>query len=224
MVARPTCSGRATARTVPARTARRKLVFDSSVEVDAPLRPRLPGTAIDAPEMAAVRQTLQQLLAGHEPFPAVIVDRGWNLVLANASTAVFTEGLSGQLIAPPLNVLRASLHPEGLAPRILNFAEWSGHLLSRLRREVIVTGDTELAALYDELSAYPGVSTSEPAPAPGQPHRVVVPLRIWAGTDELAFLSIVATFGTAVDITVAELSIESFFPADAATAAALRSR
>jgi len=138
---------------------------------------------------------------------------------------VLIEGLAGELVAPPLNVLRASLHPDGLAPRILNFAEWSGHLLSRLRREVTVNGDPELASLYDELSTYPGVSTSEHAHGLGsEPPAVVVPLRILAGDAELAFFSIVATFGTALDITVAELSIESFFPADTATAAALRSR
>src|SRR2546421_1869914 len=178
----------------------REMVLHLAEELEIPLRERnrllvaagfapiYRETALDAPEMAAIRETLEQLLAGHEPFPAVIVDRGWNLVLANTSTAVLIEGLAGELVAPPLNVLRASLHPDGLAPRILNFAEWSGHLLSRLRREVTVTGDPELAALYDELSTYPGVSTSEHAHGlGGEPPAVVVPLRIRAGDAELAF-------------------------------------
>src|SRR4051794_9784532 len=174
--------------------------------------------ALDEPELVPVREALDRVLAAHEPYPAVVVDRGWNLVASNASVAMLLDGVAPHLLEPPANVLRLSLHPEGVAPRIVNLGEWRAHLLERLARQVALSGDPELAALHEELSAYPG-----PAGAPhARGDEIAVPLRIRTDAGELAFVSTVATFGTAVDITVAELSIESFFPADAATAAALR--
>ena len=173
----------------------------------------------DAPELGPVRAALQRVLDAHQPFPAVVVDRGWNLVAANASSELFTRHVDPALLAPPANVLRASLHPDGLAPRIANLAEWRAHLLERLRRQVDVTGDEALAALHAELQAYPA---PEAAPARHDPSLdLAVPLRFRADDGELAFISTVATFGTAVDVTLAELSIEAFLPADEATAAAL---
>jgi transcriptional regulator with XRE-family HTH domain len=173
--------------------------------------------ALDEPDMGPVREALDRVLAAHEPYPAVVVDRGWNLVASNASVGLLLAGVAPHLLEPPANVLRISLHPEGVAPRIVNLGEWRAHLLERLQRQVALTGDPELAALHDELSAYPG---------PAAPHasgdEIAVPLRVRTDARELAFVSTVATFGTAVDITLAELSIESFFPADAATAEALR--
>ena len=167
---------------------------------------------LDDPEMAAVREAIELVLAGYEPYPAVAVDRSWCLVAGNRSVGLLTEGVAPELLEPPANVLRLSLHPHGMAPRIANLAEWRGHVLHRLSREADISGAEELHALHEELLGYPG--GLEPAPA----NAIAVPLRLHHGSGELAFLSTVTTFGTAIDITVAELSIEAFLPADAATA------
>jgi hypothetical protein len=171
--------------------------------------------------MAGVRAALGQVLAGHEPYPAVVVDRAWNLVDANAAVAALVAGADPALLAPPANVLRLSLHPDGMAPRIANLGEWRAHLLGRLRRQIDLTADPGLAALHEELRAYPCDQPEPDVELPG-PGDVVVPLRLRHGGRELSMLSILASFGTPLDVTVAELSIESFFPADAATGAALR--
>jgi hypothetical protein len=159
------------------------------------------------------------VLAGHEPYPAAVVDRQWNLVDASSGIALLTDGVAPDLLEPPVNVLRATLHPRGLAPRIRNLGQWRSHLLSRLRQQVEVTADPDLAALLAELAGYPGPASpsgTEPPPA------LVVPLRVRHGDGELAFFSTVTTFGTPLDVTVSELVIESFFPADDTTAATLR--
>jgi transcriptional regulator with XRE-family HTH domain len=175
---------------------------------------------LDDPDMTPVREALELVLRGHEPYPAAVVDRWWEMVAANSAIAVLTEGVAPELLAPPANVMRVALHPDGMAPRIVNFAEWRAHLLERLRHQVSVTGDAALATLYDEVSGYPG------PPDAGAHHgaggEVFVPLVYRAAGRELRFFSTVATFGTAVDITMSELAIESFFPADSATAEALR--
>ena len=176
---------------------------------------------LDAPQMAAVREALGKVLAGHEPYPAVVVDRSWNLVDANAAVAVLLGPTDPALLAPPANVLRVSLHPDGMAPRILNLGELRAHLFGRLRRQVALTGDAGLAELLEELRAYPCDQPEPEVDVPG-PGDVVVPLRLRHGDQELSFLSIMASFGTPLDVTVAELAIESFFPADPATGAALR--
>jgi len=173
-------------------------------------------TELDAPRMLAVREAVRQILSGHEPYPAVVVDGRWNLVDANASVAMVTGDVPPELLAPPVNVLRASLHPDGMARRIVNLGEWRAHLLGRLRRQVTLTADPELARLYEELCTYPCDQPEVEVPGPGD---IVVPLRIRHNGEELAFFGTVATFGTPLDITVAELVIESFFPADARTAA-----
>jgi MmyB-like transcription regulator ligand binding domain len=211
----------------------REMVLHLAEQLDVPLRDRnglllAAGYApvygerpIDAPEMAPIREAIGLVLGGHDPYPALVVDRWWNLVQANQSAQLLLRGVAPELLEPPVNVLRVSLHPDGMAPRILNLGEWRSHLLDRLRREVALTADDSLSALYDELAGYP---------APAEPEQrdpraeIAVPLRLASEDgDELAFYSTIATFGTAVDITVAELSIESFYPADEATAAALRS-
>ena len=176
-------------------------------------------TELDSPPMLAVREAVRQILGDHEPYPAVVIDGRWNLVEANASVAMFTADVPPELLAPPVNVLRASLHPDGMARRIVNLGEWRAHLLGRLRRQVALTADPGLAALYEELRAYPGDQPEPEAPGPGD---IVVPLRIRHHGEELAFFGTVATFGTPLDITVAELVIESFFPADARTTDILR--
>ena len=144
-------------------------------------------------------------------------DRAWELLGANRAVSLLTAGVAPELLEPPANVLRLALHPDGVAPRIANLGEWRGHLLDRLERQIALTGDPALAALLDEVSAYPGPQregASEP--------EIAVPLRLRTELGELSFISTVATFGTAVEVTASELSIESFFPADAATAEALR--
>jgi hypothetical protein len=182
--------------------------------------PRYGALAYDAPELDPVNRAIDRLLEAHEPYPAVVVDRQWELVAANEGVGLLTDGVAPELLEPPVNALRLALHPDGVARRILNLAEWRGHILERLERQARLSGDPALGVLLTELRGYPGGETHDP-----REHDVFVPLRL-AGPDgaELNFLSTVATFGTAVDVTVAELSIESFFPADEATAAALPAR
>jgi transcriptional regulator with XRE-family HTH domain len=170
-------------------------------------------------ELGPVKDALDQLLESHEPFPAIVVDRAWSVVAANAAIGMLTAGAAPHLLEPPINALRLSLHPDGMAPRIINLGEWRAHLLRDLEAQVAASNDDELTQLLEELQALPGPE-GEPAP-----HEVFVPLRI-AGPDggELRFLSTRTTFATAVDVTVSELAIESFFPADAETAAYVASR
>ena len=204
------------------------MILRLTEQLDVPLRdrnalllaggyaPAYPESGLDGPALRRIRAELRQVLQGHEPYPAVLVDRRWNLLDANSALLRLTEGASEALLAPPVNVLRLSLHPDGIAPRIANLGEWRAHLLSRLRRQVAATGDPELQALHDELLTYPG---GDDRPSP---HDAVVPLRIRHGGAELRFFSLTAVVGAPHDVTVAELALESFFPADAATAEALR--
>src|SRR3954469_8324465 len=178
---------------------------------------------LDEPEMGPVREALDRVLAGHEPLPAVVVDRHWGMVAGNSAVPLLTAGVADHLLEPPVNVLRLTLHPDGMAPRIANLPEWRAHLLDRLGRQAVVSGDPALAALHEELVRLPG--GDEPGPSPDlAAGEIAVPLRLRAGDDELAFISTATTFGTATDVTVSELAIESFFPADAATAYALAER
>jgi transcriptional regulator with XRE-family HTH domain len=175
---------------------------------------------LDAPEMRPVRDAIEQVLSGNEPYPALVVDRHWDLVSANRALASLVEGAAAHLLEPPVNVLRLSLHPEGVAPRIINLPEWRTHLLERLRWDALATGEAALNALHDELASYPSGD-------PGQPldptfAEVAVPLRVRAGGAELSFISTRTSFGNALDVTLAELSIESFFPTDERTADAMR--
>ncbi|MCA1703168.1 MAG: helix-turn-helix transcriptional regulator [Actinobacteria bacterium] len=179
---------------------------------------------LDAPEMEPVRAALRTILTSYEPNPAAVVDRAWNLVDANHSIGLLIEGVSPELLAPPINVLRATLHPDGLAPRIMNFEQWSSHLLTRLARQVALTGDGELMMLLEELRQYPGVPRRAVFPELEGEEKVFVPLRLRHEGMELAFFSTVVTFGTALDVTLAELVVEAFFPAGDATFDALRAR
>lgn len=178
--------------------------------------PAYPERTLAAPELQAVTSALKRVLAGHEPYPAAVVNRWWELVDANAGIGLFTADVSPELLEPPVNVLRLSLHPDGMAPRIANLPEWRAHLLARLHRQAEATGDPRLFSLYSELEAYPGGKAQPPAPTD-----VVVPLRYRTPQAELSFLSITAVIGTPMDVTVEELAIESFYPADDLTAAAL---
>ncbi|KTT23140.1 helix-turn-helix domain-containing protein [Pseudacidovorax intermedius] len=178
---------------------------------------------MDAPDMAAARAAVQGVLAAQSPFPALAVDRHWNLVLANAAAEALLAGADPQLRVAPVNVLRATLHPLGLAGAIVNLAEWRHHVLARLKGEVDRCADPVLAALHDELSALPCPASRHP---PGPVARIAVPLvvRDPAGEGVLSFLSTTSVFGTATDVTLAELTLECFYPADEATRRVLLER
>lgn len=208
-----------------------EMVLHLAEQLDVPLRernrlllaagyaPQYAQRDLDDPELAPVREALDLVLGGHEPFPAVVVDREWALVAANRSLAMLLEDVDPELLEPPVNVIRVSLHPRGVAPRILNLGQWRAHVLERLERQAALTGDPAMRALIEEVAAYPAPVEHHPQSLATQ---IVVPLRVRTSAGELSFFSTIATFGTAVDITVAELAIESFFPADAATAEACR--
>jgi MmyB-like transcription regulator ligand binding domain len=166
-----------------------------------------------------VRAALELVLRGHEPYPAAVVDRAWELIRANIGIGLLTEDVDAELLAPPVNVLRVALHPSGMAPRILNLAQWRTHLLERLARQIAATGDAALRTLREELEDYPAPPLDGTVEDLGD---VCVPLRLRTRHGDLSFISTIATFGTALDVTVAELAIESFFPADEATGEVVR--
>lgn len=176
----------------------------------------------DAPSLAAARRAVETVLAAHEPFPALAVDRHWTMLAANRAVAPLIAGVAPALVAPPCNVLRLSLHPDGLQRRIRNLAEWRSHILARLHRQVEATADAGLVALMEELRSYP-----LPRAAPGRARTtesgdICVPLVLDTPRGPLSFLSTTTVFGTPVDVTLAEIAVEAFFPADEATAEALR--
>ncbi len=212
----------------------RELVLHLAEHLDVPLRernslllaagysPAYAERSLDDAGMDPVREVLDRILQGHQPYPAVIVDRGWDLITANASAlGLFTEGVAGHLLEPPVNVYRLGLHPEGLAPRVRNFGEYSQHLVTQLRRDAALSGDARLAALVDEVRRYPGVLDG-PAELTDPARLLFLPIELeQADGSVLSLFSTIATFGTALDVTLAELSIEQFFPADEATREAL---
>lgn len=179
--------------------------------------PAYPQHGLDEPELAQVRAALRLVLTGHEPYPAVVINRWWELVEANGAIGMVTAGCADHLLQPPVNVLRLSLHPDGMAPRIINLAQWRAHLLGQVRRRAEQTGDSKLRELYDELRDYPG-GLDESMPA----SNVVLPLRLKHAGGELSLFSISASVETAADITVDELAVETFYPADELTAQLLR--
>ena len=209
-----------------------EMVVHLADQLDVPLRdrnqlllaagyaPAYGQRSLDAPELEPVRVALQRVLDGHAPNPALVIDRHWGMVAANDGVNGLIAGAAPHLLEPPVNVLRLSLHPEGVAPRIANLPEWRAHLLDRLGREAVASSDPALAALHEELAGYP---CDAPAHVPDlDAGAIAVPLRLRHEGGELSFISTVTTFGTALDVTVSELSIESFFPADAATAEVVR--
>jgi len=214
----------------------REMVLHLAERLDVPLRDRnrlllAAGYAplfrqrpLEDEEMGLVREALDRFLAAHEPYPAVVLDRHANLVAANGAVDILTAGVAPELLEPPANALRVALHPDGLAPQIVNFGEWSAHLLRRLRREIAVSGDEQLVQLHAELTGYPSVETAGEALDTGSAADIVLPLRLRREGRELAFFSTVAIFGTALDVTLAELTIEAFYPADRETAALLLER
>ena len=209
----------------------RDMVLRLAEQLEVPLRernelllragyaPTYTETPVEAPPMAAVREALRQVLASHEPYPALVVDRHWNLVDANRAVGLLMASIAPDLLEPPVNVLRASLHPRGLATRIVNLDEWRGHVLRRLRRQAALTSDDQLAELYAELRGYPG---GTPATSIPEHSAVVVPLRLRHAAGELAFFSMLSTCEMPGDITVDDLAIESFFPANEFTRQTVR--
>jgi transcriptional regulator with XRE-family HTH domain len=222
------------------------MIIRLTEQLDVPLRerntlllaagyaPAYPQHGLDEPELRSVRAALRQVLAGHEPYPAVVINRWWEMLDANEGVGLLVEGCAPALLEPPANVLRLSLHPDGMAPRIRNLGQWRAHLLTQLEHRSRALGDQRLAELHRELLSYPAGSPAEPPPAATSARTgpaagaeaaagVVLPLRYQHGDTVLSFFSISASVGTATDVTVEELAIEAFYPADEATAAALRS-
>ncbi len=218
----------------------REMVLHLAERLEVPLRERnvlltaagyapvFAERALDDPALTAARRAIDLVLQGHEPLPALAIDRHWTLVAANqAVLRLMSEGVAPALLAPPVNVLRVTLHPDGLAPRIVNLPAWRGHILARLRRQIDVSADAELAALMEELVAYPVRDTHADATMSRMVREagggeMVVPLRLQSAVGALTFFTTTMVFGTPVDITLAELAIESFFPADAVTGERLR--
>lgn len=215
----------------------RDLILHLAEHLDVPLRERntlllaagyapvYRETPLDEERMAPVRAALEKILEGQAPYPAVIVDGCWNVVLANApALGIMTAGCAPHLVEAP-NAIRLSLHPEGLAPQLDNLPEFAEHLLTRLRREALLSGDDGLAALLEEVSEYPAAAAAREAPSlAAEPAELLfVPMRLRRPDGQVwSLFSTIASFGTALDVTVSELMIESFFPADAQTARALQ--
>lgn len=207
-----------------------EMILHLSEQLDVPLRerntlllaggyaPAYPQHALTAPPMSAISAAINAVLAAHQFMPAVVVDRHWELIAANDAVGVLTADAATHLLEPPVNVLRLSLHPDGMAPRIANLEQWRAHLLARLQRQIAATDDDQLCQLHEELCAYPGGE----ATAEHGTGAIIVPLRYRTPHGELSSLfSTTTVFGTPLDVTVAELAIESFYLANDITAAAL---
>lgn len=224
-----------------------EMVLRLAEQLDVPVRdrnalllaagyaPRFARTPLDDPAMDSLRAGVEQLLRGYEPYPALVVDGTYSVVAANRGIAMLMEGLPEHLLTPPLNAMRITLHPEGLAPRIRNLREWRGHLLAQMERQIALVRSKELRELYEEVAAYPlavssaaGVAAEETADggaggADAPYASFALPLRIEHGGRVLSFVSSISTFNTPMDVTVAELAIETLLPADPATVEYLRS-
>lgn len=186
--------------------------------------PRYPETSLDAPAMARITAALQRLLDTHDPYPGVVIDRCWNVLLTNRAANALVSGLPGELLGPPLNVFRICLHPGGLAGVTTNFPEWASYLLHQLRRLVALTTDLELERLEREVLAYPNVAvlTEDSRWSGWDDPALLVPVRLSVGAAELSMFTTLTTFGTPRDITLAEVAVELFFPADDSTDQLLR--
>lgn len=221
-----------TGRSVPGRETLLKVLG----KLDVPFReqnrlllaggyaPAFPERSLEDPGLRPVREALEQVLADHEPHPAVVVDRAWNLVAANSAMRSLADGatIDPALLEPPVNILRLGLHPGGLAPLIINLSQWRTHWCRRLEGQIDATGDSHLVALLDEIAGYPP-PLEEPDPGPVPDTRPLLgPVRFRApGGGELSFFGMFATFDTPFEVTISELAIELLFPADRSTAQAL---
>ncbi|WP_435601938.1 helix-turn-helix domain-containing protein [Streptomyces sp. bgisy130] len=184
--------------------------------------PTFPETPLDDPSMTALRAGMERLLTGYEPFPALVVDGTYQVQAANRGITMLLEGVAPALLEPPLNAMRITMHPEGLAPRIRNYREWRGHLLSQMERQLALMRSAPLRALYDEVSTYPLPPGGHASAALGEHVPFALPMMIEHENTVLSFVSTIATFNTPMDVTVSELALETFLPADPETAAHLR--
>ena len=213
----------------------REMVMHLAERLDVPLRARnallvAAGYAplfrerpLSDPQLAAAREAVELVLKGHEPYPALAIDRHWTIVATNGAIAPLLSGASPELLKPPVNALRLSLHPQGIAASIVNWHAWREHVLARLQRQIDVSGDDTLSALRDELAGYPAPpDAGAMTPDDTGLSQIAVPLRLRTPLGVLSFFSTTTVFGTPVDVTLSELAIEAFFPADLQTAAALR--
>jgi transcriptional regulator with XRE-family HTH domain len=212
----------------------RNMILHLAEQLDVPLRDRnvllvAAGFApiyrerpLGDPALQEARKAVDVVLKGHEPYPALAVDRHWTLVAANRAVSQLLNGADPELLQPPVNVLRLSLHPAGLAPRIVNSAQWRAHVLARLSRQAEASADRVIADLLRELRDFPSTSKDEHALEAREFAGIAVPLRLTSASGVLSFFSTTTVFGTPLDITLSELAIESFFPADAATADIMR--
>ncbi len=212
----------------------REMVLLLADELDVPLRgrnelmvaagfaPPYTQHGLDDTELGDVRRSLRRILDGHEPYPAVLVDGLWNLVAANRAVQLLTDLIDPTLLAQPVNVLRVSLHPRGLAPYVVDLQEYAAHVVSRVRRQAERAASTGLRALLGELVGYCRDAGLDPVAQPRD--RIVLPLRLRHPDQELTLFSTVAVLGAPLDVTLDEIAIESFFPADDATSAYLRAR
>jgi len=216
----------------------REMLLHLMEEMEVPLRernallvaagfaPMFRERSLDDAALADARRAIDVVLEAQKPFPAFALDRHWNVAASNSALQELYEGVDAQLMARPVNGLRLTLHPQGMAPRIANLAEWRAHLLSRLRRQIEITGDPVLEELMKEALDYRyaagGLSQHAPPTTHGLENAVLVPLKIRTSLGLLSFFSTTTVFGTPVDVTLSELAIEMFFPADAFTAEAVR--
>jgi transcriptional regulator with XRE-family HTH domain len=219
-----------TGRSAPSRD----MVLHLAEQLDVPLRarnallhaagyaPAFPERPLDDAAFGAVRQAIDLVLTGHEPHPALAVDRHWCMVAANRAIAPLIEGVDPALLRPPVNVLRLGLHPSGLAARTVNLAEWRAHLLDRLRQQIDASGDPVLVDLLAELRSYPAPQGAVAQATDRAFGNVAVSFRLATDAGVLSFFSTTTVFGTPVDITLSELALECFFPADPTTAEAMR--
>ena len=218
-----------TGRAVPSR----EMVLRLSERLDIPLRernallvaagyaPMYRERTLDDPALSSARQAVELILKSHEPFPAIAIDRHWNLVAGNSVVPHLLAGADPALLQAPINVLRLSLHPQGLAPRIVNLAQWRSHLFERLRQQIAATADPTMAALLEELRAYP-VPEGADLHLEGEHLGVAMPFKYRTPTGVLSFISTITIFGSPADITLQELAMETFFPADDFTKQALQ--
>jgi len=215
-----------TGRSAPSR----EMVLKLAERLDVPLRernvllvaagfaPAFPQRSLDDPALRQASEAINLVLKAHEPNPALAYDRHWNLMAANRMVAPILEGVSPKLLSPPFNILRIAFHPEGLAPRTVNLGEWAAHLLERLHRQCEATADAGLIKLYNELRSYPLPARAGPV----SPDNVAIPFKLRHNGEVLSFISTTMVFGTPVDVTLSELALETFFPADELTARRLK--
>lgn len=191
----------------------------NSLLLAAGYAPRYPETPLDDPALGALREGLERLIQGYEPYPALVVDATYTVVAANRGITMLLDGVPESLLQPPLNAMRLTLHPEGMAPRIRNLGEWRGHLLTQMERQIALHRSEPLRALYEEVAAYPAPEKVDDGeqPADSVPY-FALPMRIEHDGRVLSFVSSISTFNTPMDVTVSELAIETFLPADPATA------